>query len=117
MFIPSCERRRRRRGKGPRMANTEVSARRLAVGALGLGLLAMAVCATTPSGAAAAAPAVRASLSASVWGDLTADLGALNLLGQNDPAHDPGSLYTIENAIGARSVWRQQDARGRQITG
>jgi serine protease AprX len=99
------------------MANTEVSARRLAAGALGLGLLAMTVYATTPSGAAAAAPAIRASLSASLWGDLTADLSALNLLGQNDPAADPGSLYTIENAIGARSVWRQLDARGRLITG
>jgi serine protease AprX len=100
------------------MAERKVSARRLAAGTLGLGLLAMTVCATTPpSGAAAAAPAVRASLSASLWGDLTADLGALNLLGQNDPAADPGSLYTVENAIGARSVWRMQDARGRQITG
>jgi serine protease AprX len=99
------------------MADYKVPARRLTAGALGLGLLAMTVCATTPSSAAAAAPAVRASLSASAWGDLTADLSALNLLGQNDPAADPGSLYTIENAIGARTVWRQQDARGRQITG
>ncbi len=111
------------------MAEGKVSARRTMAGALGLGLLAMAVSATTPYGAAAAAPAVRgslpasasmpatAALSASAWGDLTADLDALDLLGHNNPTADPGSLYTVENAIGARSVWRQQDAAGRQITG
>ena len=111
------------------MADNAVPMRRLITGTLGLGLLAMTLCATTPASAAAAAPAVRASssssaspsssasLASSAWGDLTADLTALNLLGLNDPADDPGSLYTIENAIGARSVWRQQDAAGRQITG
>ena len=105
------------------------SARRVLAVTCGLGLLATTVCATTPTGAAAAAPAIRASLSTSAslsanaslstsaWGDLTADLTALNVLGLNNPAADPGSLYTIENAIGARSVWRQQDAAGRQITG
>jgi serine protease AprX len=30
---------------------------------------------------------------------------------------DPGSLYTIEKAIGAREVWQRRDASGRQITG
>jgi serine protease AprX len=99
------------------MAEYMLPARKSVAGALGLGLLAATFCATTPIGAAAAAPAVRASLSASAWGDLTADLTALDLLGHNAPANDPGSLYTVENAIGARTVWRQQDALGRQITG
>ena len=109
------------------MAKYTGSARRFLAAMFGLGLLAPTICATMP-GAAAAAPASRASLSASagraaaglsatLWGDLTADLSALDLLGHNNAAADPGSLYTIENAIGARSVWRQQDASGRQITG
>jgi serine protease AprX len=108
------------------MAKYVGSARRFLAAMFGLGLLAPTICATMP-GAAAAAPASRASLSASaarsaglsatLWGDLTADLSALDLLGHNSAAADPGSLYTIENAIGARSVWRQQDASGRQITG
>ena len=33
------------------------------------------------------------------------------------PAQDPGSLYTIENAIGARDVWWSRDSTHRQVTG
>ena len=38
-------------------------------------------------------------------------------MGKNSAAADPGSLYTVENAIKARSVWLSKDSAGRQITG
>jgi serine protease AprX len=97
---------------------TRSTARRLSAAALGLSLAAGAACAApTASARAAAAPVSRASLTSSLWGDLSADLAALDLSGHNNPSADPGSLYTIENAIGARTVWKQQDAAGHQITG
>jgi len=52
-----------------------------------------------------------------LWGDPNADAAATNADGTYSAAKDPGSLYTIENAIGARQVWRQQDSAHRQITG
>jgi len=51
------------------------------------------------------------------WGDPTADKVAKAGTGKNVAIADPGSLYTIENAIGARAVWAQKDSSGRQITG
>ena len=36
---------------------------------------------------------------------------------KNDAKQDPGSLFTITDAIGAREVWRSKDARGRAVTG
>jgi serine protease AprX len=51
------------------------------------------------------------------WGDTVADTVAKDLLGRNSTLLDPGSLYTIETAIGARRVWLQRDAASRQITG
>jgi serine protease AprX len=50
------------------------------------------------------------------WGDPVADAVA-TVLGRNSAAADPGSLYTVENAIRARAVWKQRDSAGRQITG
>ncbi len=88
--------------------------RRFAVAVVGMSV------AITPlwvAGPAAAAPSHSGSLTASLWGDLGDDLAALDGSGHNNASADPGSLYTIENAIGARSVWRQQDASGQQITG
>jgi serine protease AprX len=52
-----------------------------------------------------------------LWGDPNADAVSTTSTGAYSAAKDPGSLYTIENAIGARSVWAQQDAAHRQITG
>ena len=94
------------------------------------------VCAAALSwwGLAAAAPAATSSVSASLgrvstlssvgsgfadakWGDPAADKAAAGATGKNAPTADPGSLYTIEAAIGARKVWAQQDATKRQITG
>jgi serine protease AprX len=51
-----------------------------------------------------------------LWGDPAADAAA-TANGSYSAADDPGSLYTIENAIGARRVWAQQDSAHRQITG
>lgn len=51
------------------------------------------------------------------WGDPKADKAGKSSSGKNDATLDPGSLYTIEGAIGARQVWLRQDAAKRQITG
>jgi serine protease AprX len=96
------------------MAAQNVPARSLMAGVLGLALLAVPVHPSVQPGGAAAPSAV---LTSTIWGDLTADLKSLDPAGHNDPTADPGSLFTVENAIGARSVWRQQDASGRQLTG
>jgi serine protease AprX len=92
--------------------------RRLCVAVMALALTAPVASATQPSPLRPrVAVGTQQPFSSSLWGDLTADLTALTGSGQNDPSADPGSLYTIENAIGARNVWKQQDAAGRQITG
>ena len=54
---------------------------------------------------------------AAKWGDPKADKAAQDGKGKNAPALDPGSLYTIETAIGARKVWTQLDSAKRQVTG
>jgi serine protease AprX len=51
------------------------------------------------------------------WGDRSDDRIALNLAGHNDPKSDPGSLYSITSAIGARALWAYNDAAGKAITG
>ena len=105
------------------MANYAVSGLRR-VGAIGLGLsvATVALCSmTTPSSThrvpARSAAKPSTSLTSTLWGDLTADLTALDNADHNNPTADQGSLYTITSAIGARNVWKQQDSRGRQITG
>ena len=37
--------------------------------------------------------------------------------GKNQAAQDPGSLFTVEKAIGARGLWAKKDTSGRQLTG
>jgi serine protease AprX len=59
----------------------------------------------------------RADFADSKWGDKTADGVAKDAYGRNAAERDPGSLYTVEKAIGARSVWQKKDDTGRQITG
>jgi serine protease AprX len=51
------------------------------------------------------------------WGDATADKVAKNVYGKNAAEQDPGSLYTIEKAIGARDVWNKKDRQNRNVTG
>ena len=52
-----------------------------------------------------------------IWGDNTADAAATAGAGTYRAERDPGSLYSIENAIGARAVWRLRDSSDRQVTG
>ena len=51
------------------------------------------------------------------WGDPTADSVSKDAYGRNQAQSDPGSLFTVEKAIGARSVWTKKDKSGRQVTG
>ena len=51
------------------------------------------------------------------WGDQNSDNSSLDVSGKNDAKKDPGSLYTITDAIGARAVWGAKDAAGRAVTG
>jgi serine protease AprX len=53
----------------------------------------------------------------SVWGNTAADAVSTNPSGVHLDTADPGSLYTIEKAIGARDVWQKKDSSGRQVTG
>jgi serine protease AprX len=50
------------------------------------------------------------------WGDDKADKVALKL-GEHVDSLDPGSLFTLTYAVGARSAWTQKDAAGRAVTG
>jgi serine protease AprX len=54
------------------------------------------------------------------WGDSLANSLASGGSGSSSgyrAERDPGSLYSIETAIGARAVWWERDAQQRQITG
>ncbi len=57
------------------------------------------------------------SFSGSRWGDPAADKLAKDTYGRHQAAKDPGSLYTVERAIGARELWAAKDASGRPLTG
>ena len=82
------------------------------------GLVAGSLGFVSPSSLQAPPGSVRhASFNDARWGDALADALSLDLLGHNNAAADPGSLYTVEKAIGARSVWQQRDSASRQITG
>ncbi len=51
------------------------------------------------------------------WGDKDADQVSKDLDGNYRAEQDPGSLFTVTTAIGARNVWGQRDALGRAVTG
>ena len=51
------------------------------------------------------------------WGDPTADAVSKDSYGKNQAEKDPGSLYTVEKAIGARGLWGKKDKSGRNLTG
>lgn len=73
--------------------------------------------ATSASAATPPSPKGKAHVVGTFWGDKESDKAALNYSGRNDAQRDPGSLFTITNAIGAREVWKQKDGVGRAITG
>jgi serine protease AprX len=94
------------------------AARASVVGLASIGLSLTAAVYISPSSVQASAGTVQhASFDDARWGDSASDKAALNQRGRNAADADPGSLYTVENAIGARSVWRQRDSANRQITG
>jgi serine protease AprX len=91
---------------------------RIGIAASGLSLaMVSAMVSPVAANAAPTADTSAASLSSSKWGDARADRVAKDARGKNAPAADPGSLYTIEKAIGARKVWQQTDSANRQVTG
>jgi serine protease AprX len=51
------------------------------------------------------------------WGSEKADAVALSPTGTNQPDKDPGSMYTVGKAIGARALWAKTDKSGRALTG
>jgi serine protease AprX len=67
-------------------------------------------------GVPAPPPAPKVHVEPDKWGDSTTDSSS-KTSGVNDPTKDPGSLFSVTNAIGARNVWGQRDASGRAVTG
>jgi serine protease AprX len=82
-----------------------------------LGVVGLSAAAVPPAQSAEKKPPKQAAVAGTVWGDKKADRVALDLYDRNDAKQDPGSLFTITNAIGAREVWRDKDAAGRAVTG
>ncbi|GAA2724233.1 S8 family serine peptidase [Cellulomonas aerilata] len=64
----------------------------------------------------ATAPATTTPVVGTEWGDDQADKAALKL-GKHVDSLDPGSLFTLTHAVGARTAWTQKDAAGRAVTG
>jgi len=62
-------------------------------------------------------PAASSGLSRSRWGDPLTDAVSKDAYGNHDARKDPGSLFTVGKAIGARSTWKQLDSAGRPVTG
>ena len=73
----------------------------------------------TATASAAPGPGAAGSLSllASKWGGKQADDVALADGKVNRADQDPGSLYTLTRATGARQLWKHTDAAGRPLTG
>jgi serine protease AprX len=65
----------------------------------------------------AAVVAATGGFSASRWGDPTADAVSKGADGTYQAKQDPGSLFTVDKAIGARELWSQTDASGQPLTG
>jgi serine protease AprX len=57
------------------------------------------------------------SFASGKWGDAQADQVSKDSYGDNAAAKDPGSLFTIEKAIGVRDVWNRKDKSGQPDTG
>ncbi|HEY5248136.1 MAG TPA: S8 family serine peptidase, partial [Dermatophilaceae bacterium] len=65
----------------------------------------------------ATAAATTGGFSGARWGDPAADHVAKDEYGRHQAARDPGSLFTVDKAIGARELWATKDASGRALTG
>src|SRR4051812_18617745 len=82
-----------------------------------LAVVGLSAAAGAPAQSAEKKPPKQAAVAGTVWGDRKADRVALDLYDRNDAKQDPGSLFTITSAIGAREVWRDKDGAGRAVTG
>ena len=89
---------------------------------------AAAMCVSAPSAQAivvqsaaarphAAVVAATGGLSANKWGNPATDAVSKSADGTYQAAQDPGSLYTVEKAIGARGLWTKEDSTGQALTG
>jgi len=85
------------------------------VGALGLPLLSATPALAGPD--KAPKPPKGVTVMKDQWGDPVADEVSKSLEGKYKADKDPGSLFTVTTAIGARKVWAQTDAAGRAVTG
>ena len=86
----------------------------------GVGLVALPAVLAGPASAASGGPTVKHKITVleDTWGDREADDASKDdLTGRYQPEKDPGSLFTVTKAIGARDVWGQRDARGQAVTG
>src|SRR5664280_1243241 len=71
----------------------------------------------SPARSGATVVAAASGLSGGSWGDPTADGVSKDASGLYQPKQDPGSLFTVDKAIGARKLWGEQDSSGRALTG
>src|SRR5664280_1515120 len=71
----------------------------------------------SPARSGATVVAAAGGLSGGSWGDPTADGVSKDASGRYQPKQDPGSLFTVDKAIGARKLWGEQDSSGRSLTG
>src|ERR1035437_4725159 len=69
------------------------------------------------AGSAAMVVTTTGGFSGARWGDPTADRASKDAYGNYQAAQDPGSLYTVEKAIGARGLWTKEDSTGQALTG
>ena len=51
------------------------------------------------------------------WGDASTDAVSKDDYGRHQAQKDPGSLFTVVKAIGARGLWAKKDESGRPLTG
>jgi serine protease AprX len=65
----------------------------------------------------AVATSATGGLSSDKWGDSQDDALSKGDSGAYQAEKDPGSLYTVSEAIGARDLWTKKDQSGRVLTG
>jgi len=72
---------------------------------------------SAPTRSSAAVVSATGGLSGGKWGNPTADRISKDALGTYQAKKDPGSLFTVDKAIGARGLWADEDTSGRALTG
>ena len=72
---------------------------------------------TTATRSQAAGSSSNSDFSGGKWGDPKADAVAKGATGSYQAQQDPGSLFNIEKAIGARALWAKKDRSGLNVTG